>query len=102
MPTLVRAAAIRDIPPGHSKVLHIHGREIALFNADGAFYAVKNICPHRGTSLDRGAVENGVLTCPGHAWQFDLRTGDCVSHPPAGIRRYPVEIREGAVWIEVP
>ena len=102
MPTLVRAAAIRDIPPGHSKVLHIHGREIALFNADGAFYAVKNICPHRGTSLDRGAVENGVLTCPGHAWQFDLRTGDCVSHPPAGIRRYPVEIREDAVWIEVP
>ncbi len=102
MPTLVRAAAIRDIPPGHAKVLHIHGREIALFNADGAFYAVKNICPHRGTSLDRGAVQNGVLTCPGHAWRFDLRTGDCVSHPPAGIRCYPVEIREDAIWIEVP
>ncbi len=56
MPTLVRAAAVQDVPPGHSKLLYIQGREIALFNADGTFYAVKNICPHRGTALDRGAV----------------------------------------------
>ena len=102
MPTPVRVAAIHDVPPGHAKVLHIQGREIALFNADGIFYAVKNTCPHRGVSLDRGSVEAGILTCPGHAWRFDLRTGDCVSHPPAGIRCYRVEVREDAVWIELP
>jgi nitrite reductase/ring-hydroxylating ferredoxin subunit len=102
MSRLVRAAAIQEIPPGRSKVLHIRGREIALFNTDGTFYAVKNICPHRGVSLDRGAVEGGILTCPGHAWQFDLRTGDCVSHPPAGLRCYPVQIHGDSVWIEVP
>jgi nitrite reductase/ring-hydroxylating ferredoxin subunit len=102
MPTLVRAAAVQDIPPGHSRVLHIQGREIALFNAEGTFYAVKNICPHRGVALDRGVVEHCILTCPGHSWQFDLRTGDCVSHPPAGLRSYPVEVRGDSVWIEVP
>ncbi len=102
MPTLVRAVAVQDVPPGHSKLLYIQGREIALFNVDGTFYAVKNSCPHRGVALAQGAVENGILTCAGHAWQFDLRTGDCVSHPPAGVRCYPVEIRGDSVWIEVP
>ena len=102
MPEFVRVADIQEIPPGTSRVLHIRGRKIALFNADGMFCAVKNTCPHRGFSLDRGAVEDGIVTCPGHGWQFDLRTGDSVDHPPAGIRCYRVEIRQGWAWVEVP
>lgn len=102
MPDFVQVADVQEIPPGTSRVLHIRGREIALFNADGAFYAVKNSCPHRGFALDRGTVEGAIVTCPGHAWQFDLRTGDSVDHPPAGIRCYRVEVRSGRVWVEVP
>ncbi len=102
MPRFIRAADIQEIPPGHSKVLRVQDREIALFNANGTYYAVKNSCPHRGVALDRGTVENTILTCPGHAWQFDLRTGDAVDHPPAGVRCYRVEIHGGSVWIEVP
>lgn len=102
MAQLVHVADAQEIPPGHGKVVRLQGREIALFNDDGTFYAVKNSCPHRGSSLERGTVEHAVLTCPGHAWQFDLRTGDALDHPPAGVRCYRVEIREGSVWIEVP
>ncbi|MBI2002072.1 MAG: Rieske 2Fe-2S domain-containing protein, partial [candidate division NC10 bacterium] len=47
MPQFVRGADIQEIPPGTARVLRIRGREIALFNADGTFYAVKNSCPHR-------------------------------------------------------
>ena len=102
MPELVRVAEIQETQPGQTKVLRVRGREIAVFNDDGTFYAVKNSCPHRGFCLDRGSVEDGIVTCPGHAWQFDLRTGDSVDHPPAGIRCFRVEIREGWIWIEVP
>jgi nitrite reductase/ring-hydroxylating ferredoxin subunit len=102
MPRLVRVADIQEIPPGHAKVLQVRGREIALFNADGTFYAVKNTCPHRGVSLGQGTVEDSILTCPGHSWQFDLKTGDSVDHPPAGVRCYRVEIQGGWVWVEVP
>ncbi len=102
MPRLVRAANLLEIPPGQAKVLRVQEREIALFNANGTYYAVKNTCPHRGVSLDRGTVEHGIITCPGHSWQFDLRTGDSVDHPPAAVRCYRVEIRDGSVWVEVP
>lgn len=102
MPELVRVADTHEIPPGHGKIVPVHGREIAVFNDAGTFYAVKSTCPHRGASLDRGAVADAILTCPGHSWQFDLRTGDSLNHPPEGLRCYRVEIRGGAVWVEVP
>ena len=95
-------ATIHEIPPGQSKMIPLQGRDIVVFNDGGCFYAVKNSCPHRGTPLDRGAVEGAVLTCPGHSWQFDLKTGDSLDHPPSGLRCYRVEIREEAVWVEVP
>lgn len=102
MPQLVRAADIRDIPWGKAKVLRLRGREIALFNANGTFYAVKNTCPHRSFSLGQGKLEDAIVICPGHAWRFDLRTGNSVDHPGAGVRCYRVEVRGESVWIEVP
>jgi nitrite reductase/ring-hydroxylating ferredoxin subunit len=102
MPEFVRAAALKDIPQGRGKLLQIRGRAIALFNVGGNVYAVKDSCPHRGFSLHRGKLEDGVVTCPGHSWQFDLRTGASVNQPEVGIRCYRVEIRGDSVWVEVP
>lgn len=102
MPQLVRGAGIREIPSGCAKVLRVGNREIAIFNDRGTFYAVKNTCPHRAVPLHQGTVEDAVLTCPGHSWRFDLRTGDAVDHRPEGIRCYRVEVREDSVWVEIP
>ncbi len=102
MPQFFQVATIHEIPPGQSKVIPVQGREIALFNDCGTFYAVKNSCPHRGIPLDRGTVDTAILTCPGHSWQFDLHTGDSLDHSPWGVRCYRVEVRGDAVWIEVP
>lgn len=101
MPQSFQIARIREILPGQSKVIPVQGREIVVFNDGGTFYAVKNSCPHRGIPLDRGTVDAAVLTCPGHSWQFDLRTGDALEHPPMGVRCYRVEVRGDAVWIEI-
>jgi nitrite reductase/ring-hydroxylating ferredoxin subunit len=102
MPRFVRAAAVDEIPQGRGKLLRIRGREIALFNANGTFYAVKDSCPHQGVSLHRGSLEDAIVTCPGHAWRFDLRTGDSVNQPDIGVRCYRVEVRGTSVWVEVP
>lgn len=99
---LVPVAEVRDIPQGRAKAFRIRGREIAVFNIEGIFYAVKSTCPHRGVSLHGGSVEQTIVTCPGHGWQFDLRTGNCVSHPPAGLRCYRVDVRDSWVWVEIP
>ncbi len=101
MAALVRAAA-DEIPSGQSKIVRIQGREIAVFNAGGTFFAVKNSCPHEAASLERGRLEGSVLTCPGHGWRFDLRTGDCLDRPLAGLRCYRVEVRSGSIWIGLP
>jgi UDP-MurNAc hydroxylase len=43
---------------------------------DGAFeYECQQACPHQGRNLSEGQLVDGVLTCPGHGWQFDLRDG---------------------------
>jgi nitrite reductase/ring-hydroxylating ferredoxin subunit len=98
----VKVAGAADLAPGQSRLLRIGDREIVLFNAEGRYYAVKNSCPHRGFQLDDAGVTNGVLTCPGHGWQFDLQTGDSLAHPPLGLRCYRVEVREDGIWVEIP
>jgi nitrite reductase (NADH) small subunit len=102
MPTFVRVADLEEIPEGRAKVVRVHNREIAIFHAGGVIHAVKNSCPHRGTALAGACVGDQVLTCPGHGWQFDLKTGGCPDHPDFGLRRYRAEIRGNAVWVEVP
>ena len=76
MPTFVTACAVRDIVPGTGKQLTVGGKDVALFNVDGTFYAVDNTCPHRGGPLAEGEVEGCAVTCPWHAWTFDLKTGE--------------------------
>ena len=102
MPKFVRVAALQEIPEGQAKVVLVQDREIAIFHSGGAIHAVKNSCPHRGIGLDRGSVVNETLTCPGHGWQFDMKTGDCLDRPDVGVRCYRTEIRGNSVWVEVP
>lgn len=75
MSDFVSVAKTSDLAPGEAKAVTIAGREIALFNVDGAFYALDNFCPHQGGPLAEGYIEGATVTCPWHAWCFDIRTG---------------------------
>ena len=79
MPTFVSLCATADIAPGTGKTIAAHGKELAVFNVDGTFHAVDNECPHRGGPLGEGELEGCLVTCPWHAWQFDVRTGESVT-----------------------
>jgi nitrite reductase (NADH) small subunit len=71
----VRVAAAAEIPPGHAKAVVVGDREIAVFNVEGRLYAIEGTCPHQGGPLAEGWIEGYVVTCPWHAWCFDVRTG---------------------------
>jgi nitrite reductase (NADH) small subunit len=75
MPPYERVAAAGDIPPGRAKTVAVGGREVAVFNADGTYYAIEATCPHQGGPLAEGWLDGTLVTCPWHAWCFDLRTG---------------------------
>jgi nitrite reductase (NADH) small subunit len=79
MATFVACCAVGDVAPGTGKTVTVHGRELAVFNVEGAFHVLDNECPHRGGPLGEGELEGCLLTCPWHAWQFDVRTGDSVT-----------------------
>lgn len=94
-------AAIDEIPEGTSKIVTIQGKDIAVFNIDGEFYAISNTCPHRGGPLGEGCVSENVVTCPLHGWEFDVTTGKSPTMPNVCIQTYDVETRGDDIIVTI-
>ena len=72
MTNFFRVEDINDLKPGENMVVDVNGEEVGLFNVDGQFYAIGNICPHKGGPLGEGFLEENIVTCPWHGWRFDV------------------------------
>lgn len=90
------------IPDGKSVVVNVRKKDIAIFRIGGVLHAIDDMCPHMGASLSGGAVENGCVTCPWHAWRFRLADGVWADSPRVKIGAYPVHIVGDEVQLEVP
>jgi len=97
--SFVPVGAVNGIAPGTAKTVAVDGREIAVFNAGGTFYAVDNFCPHQGGSLADGWLEGTTITCPWHAWCFNLTDGEMTLGAWARVDPYDVRIEDGQVWV---
>jgi 3-phenylpropionate/trans-cinnamate dioxygenase ferredoxin component len=73
---------------------------IAVFNVDGRFYAIDDICTHDGGGLAGGAVDGDQVICPRHGARFCLRTGAALT-PPAyePVRTYETRVVDGVVEV---
>jgi len=100
MSTFSKACAVSDVAPGTAKLVAVDGKEIALFNVGGTFYALDNECPHRGGPLGEGDLEDCIVTCPWHAWQYDVRTGESITDD-LKVARYDVKVEGGDVLVAV-
>jgi nitrite reductase (NADH) small subunit/3-phenylpropionate/trans-cinnamate dioxygenase ferredoxin subunit len=98
----VTVAKIDDIPPGTGKTVDVHGVWIALFNVDGAFYAVDNTCPHAGGPLGEGHLTGDVVTCPWHGWSINVKTGERPGNPNFAVACCPVRIEGNQVQVALP
>ena len=92
MSEFVRVATVSDVPPGQVKEITANGKTIALCNVAGTFYALDNVCIHRGGPLGQGYVEGQKLECPWHGWQFDVKTGNAGMNPGMGVPTFEVKI----------
>lgn len=77
----VAVAKVAELKPGEYKSVEIEGELVAVFNLDGKFYAIGDVCTHDGGILTGGSVEGKVITCPRHGAQFDITTGEVVRMP---------------------
>ena len=110
MPTAHAVCRVSELPLGGRKIVEIAGRSIGVFRlADGRYFALRNLCPHRGAPLCAGRLlglytaeqpyelvlerEGEILRCPWHGWEFDLTTGRSVALPEAvRVKNYPVDV----------
>ena len=98
----IRAARACEIPEGGCKVMS-HGRNrIAIFRVDGVFHAIDDHCPHEGWSLAAGRLEGSVLTCAGHDWQIDVRSGACLTMRKYRVKSFEVIVEGDNVLLRLP
>lgn len=102
MGEFVKAGKKEEISAGQGKAVEVGGKTIAVFNVDGAYYAVADTCTHQGASLSGGTVDGNVVTCPWHAARFDLKTGEAVGPPASNpVTCYLVRAAGDDIEIEV-
>jgi 3-phenylpropionate/trans-cinnamate dioxygenase ferredoxin component len=89
-----------EIAPGAWRLVDVAGTDVAVFNVDGAYYAIEDVCTHDGGVLTGGAVEGDVIVCPRHGARFSIRTG-AVLAPPAyeDVATFPVRVEAGTVQV---
>lgn len=97
----VKVAAVGDVPVGEGRVVEAEGRTLALFNVAGAYYAIDNTCPHRGGPLGEGDLENTIVSCPWHAWRWDVTSGANANNPAVKVACFPVSVEDGSIFVSL-
>jgi nitrite reductase (NADH) small subunit/3-phenylpropionate/trans-cinnamate dioxygenase ferredoxin subunit len=92
---------VGDIAEGEGTAVQVGTKVIAIFCQQGQFHAIDDMCPHMGASLAGGHLENGVVTCPWHAWRFRVTDGTWADNPRIKIGSYPVRVEGDEIQVQV-
>jgi nitrite reductase/ring-hydroxylating ferredoxin subunit len=101
MAEFVRVASRGDIPNGEGRMFEVNGRQVAVFNCAGVFYAIDNICEHQGGPLSEGELDGTVVTCPWHGWTYDVTCGKSPDDPDACVDRFEVKVEGADILVAV-
>ncbi len=93
-------AAVADFSPGSYRQVEVDGVAVAVFNVDGRYYAIEDVCSHEAETLSNGQLTGLEINCPRHAARFSLVTGEALS-PPAyePVAIFPVRVENGRVQV---
>lgn len=98
----ITVAQVGSIPPGKAVAFTIGDRVVAVFNDGGQYHAINDFCPHMGASLAEGHLEDGVVTCPWHAWRFRICDGTWCDNPSISTDSYEVRVIGQEIQVGVP
>lgn len=93
-------AAVADFLPGSCQRVEVDGVEMAVFNVEGHYYAIEDLCSHEAETLSSGPLNGLEITCPRHQARFSIVTGAALS-PPAyePIAVFPVRVENGRIQV---
>ncbi|MAE66991.1 MAG: pyruvate oxidase [Phycisphaeraceae bacterium] len=90
-----------ELPEGRVKTVNIGTETICMARHQGQYGALDNRCPHQGGPLGEGSIENGLLRCPWHGWDYCPLTGKPPGGYDDGVATYPVEPRDDGVYVAI-
>lgn len=112
------AVGVEELEAGACKIVTIAGKSIGVYYNGKEYYAIRNVCPHQQVELCKGKFtgttleskpheyiygrEGEILTCPWHAWEFDVKTGKALVDPDRyRVKVYEVSVENNRVWVHV-
>jgi 3-phenylpropionate/trans-cinnamate dioxygenase ferredoxin subunit len=102
MAEFVTVAKASDIPAGETRTCAVNGKELAVCNVGGTFYAIDDVCTHDGGPLGEGYLEGDQIECPRHGARFDVKTGKALTLPAVmPVNAYPVRVEGDDVQVEL-
>jgi nitrite reductase/ring-hydroxylating ferredoxin subunit len=96
----VRVCDLAALGSEGKAVVEIDGEGVALFRRGDEVLAIGNECPHQAGSLGDGWLEGDIVVCPLHGWEFDLRSGACMTIPGERVPRWNATVEGDAVYLE--
>ncbi|MFT4798984.1 MAG: 3-phenylpropionate/trans-cinnamate dioxygenase ferredoxin subunit [Cryomorphaceae bacterium] len=96
----IAVARAEELTPFDRRIVDLDGTQIVVFNLDGQYYAIEDVCTHDGGQLTGGSVEGDQIICPRHGARFCIRTGAALSAPAyEPTSTFPVRIQNGVVQV---
>jgi nitrite reductase/ring-hydroxylating ferredoxin subunit len=99
----VRVCRVDEVAPGEMKGFEVQPVAVPILvaNVDGRLYACSSMCPHEDVSLLGGGLSGTRVTCPGHAYEFDLATGRCGHDRALMLFRYETEVVDDELYVDI-
>ena len=98
----ITVAKVGAIPEGEGQSFQVGERLVAVFLRDGQYFAIDDLCPHMGASLGAGYLdEEGVVTCPWHAWRFCVRDGKWADNKRLSVDTFDVRVSDNEIQVRV-
>jgi 3-phenylpropionate/trans-cinnamate dioxygenase ferredoxin subunit len=96
----IDVARVDDFAPGDWQTVDIDDVLVAVFNLDGKYFALEDICTHDGGTLTGGDIEGNEIVCPRHGARFDITTGEALTEPAyEDLPMFAVRVLDGMVQV---
>jgi 3-phenylpropionate/trans-cinnamate dioxygenase ferredoxin subunit len=96
----VQIVEASELPRGERILVEVDDLPIAIFNVDGKYYAIEDVCTHDGGPLGDGEMDGFQIICPRHGARFDIRSGKALTLPAVlDTPWYPTRVVDG--WVEL-
>jgi toluene monooxygenase system ferredoxin subunit len=99
----IEVATLDDLWCGDMLGVEVEGDQILLvYPNGGAIRAYHGLCPHQQALLANGDLEENVLTCYGHNWQFDVTSGQGINPRNSRLSSYEVKLEGNGIYVGIP